>query len=390
MWRSTLLLALAAVPSAQGEIKAFPVVDPYTKSAPEAIEKAGYVSLGPFRFGNDHTTDQVVSTLGGIPMLWVESAHFKLGSTLPEYTPTDKKEKDRLRDELERLSQRLPDVKVRVRKLDPWLRLHLFAQRLEELYTEFQRVFGLTETVFPTGPVAEGTEPYLGQPGKFTVLVFDKKSSVGRYSRVYLGRPIETPFRWNFADVGSLFFCTAFEFLEGDYANDSALTCDVLTGVSQNLAQAYRGYTVDLPLGVSEGLAHWFSRRFDPRYHLFSGTDLTKIRVKDEWNWAPSVRARVEHKVFPTLEELLGWNDPDALEWADHLMLWSRMDYLLARDDGAAGRVLFALKEPPAGPLTPEQLADRARQAFHDGSGQDLAAQDRAWAEWVLANYPTK
>jgi hypothetical protein len=392
-------LALGGLVAAQGEIERFPKIDPYTKSSPETIKKAGYASLGPFRFGDDHTTDQVESTLGGIPLIWVETAHFKLGSGLPEYAgPADKRERARLESELARLAERLPDVKVKTRKLDPWLRLHLFAQRLEDLYADFLRAFDLEESDFPTAPPGAdvtgsaymGAGPYLGMGSKFTVLVLDRKSSLGRYSNIYLGRQIDHPSRWHFDRTDSFLYLTAAEYLEGDYVNDSALACDVIAGVAQNLVAGFRGYRVLVPFAVGEGLAHWFSRRFDPRYHLFSGTDPARVRTKDEWNWAPSVRARAEHNYYPSTHDMLGWQDADALEWADHLVLWSRMDYLFAREDGAAGRFLRLLKDPPAGELTGEQLVERARASLAAATGVELARFDELWDEWVLKTYPKK
>jgi hypothetical protein len=402
--RSFLLwLALSGLAAAQGEIKPFPKVDPYTKDDPTAKEKAGYASFGPFRFGDDHTTSQIETTLGGIPLIWVETEHFKLGSGLPEYTVgDDAAEKEKLKKELERLAKRLPDVKTKVKKLDPWLRLHLYAQRLEDLYASFLVQFGLKEEDFPTAPpdatkkqvgAYMGEGRYLGMPAKYTVLLFDKKSSVGRYASVYLGKQLGAPTRWIFSTIGSFLFLSAAEFLEGEYQNDTALHCDVVSGVVQNLASGFRGYRVVLPFAVSEGIAHWFAREIDPRYHIFTGLDLTKVRMKDESNWAPSVRARVEHKVFTSTAEMLGWKDADALEWADHLILWSRMDYLMARDDGAAGTMLRLLKESPktkSGQLSPEQMIERAREAYASLAGGDLAKLDADWSEWVLRTYPKK
>lgn len=396
-------LALAAALAAQqSEIKAFPRVDPYTKNAPEAIEKAGYVSFGPFRFGDDHTTQQVETTLGGTPLLWVETAHFKIGSGLPEYTlGDDPAEKERIRGELERLAGRLPDVKVKLRKLDPWLRLHLYALRLEDLYTQFLHAFGIQESEFPSVPPDAknagsgpymGTGRFLGMPAKYTVLVFDRKSSLGRYSNVYLGETLEEQAGRLFPVVGSLLYVTAAELLEGQYQTDTALTCDVIGGVANNLALGFRGFRVALPFAVGEGIAHWFSRQIDPRFHFFAGLDRSKVRSKEEWDWAPSVRARVEHGVYPKLEQVLAWTEADALEWSDHLILWSRMDYLFAREDGAAGTLLRRLKEPVDGDrkLTREELAARGAQAYAEATGADLAGCDAAWAEWVLKTYPKK
>lgn len=399
---AALFLALLPLPAlAQGEIKPFPKVDPYTKGDPEKIERAGYASFGPFRFGDDHTTAQAETTLGGIPLIWVETPHFKLGSGLPEYTLTgDSREKDRIQGELERLAKKLPDVRPKARKLDPWLRMHLFALRLEDLYATFLDEFGIQESEFPTAPptTAERGKPYmgtgrfLGMPSKYTVLLLDKKSALGRYSSVYLGRTFETQSCAHFPAAGSLLYVTAAELLDGEYKNDTALTCDVVSGVSQNLVLGFRGFTVPLPFAVTEGIAHWFSRQVDPRYHFFSGQDRTKIRFKDEWNWAPSVHARVEHGVFPPLADVLKWTSGDALEWADHLFMWSHVDYLLAREDQAGGALLRRLKEPAAmsNPPAPEELVARAAQAYQDAVGTDLAGFDRLWTTWVLKTYPKK
>ena len=400
--RSLAALALGGLAAAQGEIKPFPAIDPYTKDAPDAKAKAGYASFGPFRFGDAPTTTQIEETLGGIPMIWVETEHFKLGSGLPEYTISDdKRERERLKEELERLAARLPDVKTKTKKIDPWLRLHLYAQRLEDLYATFIGEFGLEEGQFPTAPpdpkkkssapyMGEGR--YLGMSSKYTVLLLDKKSAHARYSSVHLGQRIEGPARWYFPTVDSWLFVTANEFLEGLWSNDSALCCDVISGVSQNLALGYRGYRVGLPFAITEGIAHWFSRQFDPRYHIFSGFDQSKINIKEEWDWEPLVRVRVDHQVFPTLEQMLAWGNAEALEWADHLMLWSRMDYLLAREDGLAGRLLYALKERPSTSTggTPAELAEGARSAFERVTGSDLAKLDAEWSEWVQKTYPKK
>jgi len=390
------LLALVVPLAAQGEPKAFPRTDPYTKNDPGIIEKAGYVSLGPFRFGDDHTSLEATQALGGIPLLWVETEHFRLGSALGEYALGDDYEKQRVQGELERLALRLPDVKAKTKKLDPWLRMHLFALRLEELYGQFLGAFRLREDEFPTGPVdpkkGMGQGHYLGMSAKFTVLLLERKASAARYGRVYLGGELSAPTHHLFATSGSWLYLTASEFLVGDNASDTGLACEVIGGVAQNLALGFRGPQVGLCFAVREGISHWFAQRIDPRYHLLAGEAEPRISVA-EGGWAPPVRARVEHKVFPSTEELLAWNEGTALEWADHLILWSRLDYLLAREDGAAGIFLRALKEPlaeGASALSADELVARARAALPAATGGDLARFDQEWSAWVLKTYPNK
>src|SRR5262245_41832797 len=112
MKRLATLFALGSLQATQGGIEPFPEVDPYTKQVPEALARAGYVSFGPFPFGDGHTSDQIAETVGRIPLLWVETAHFKIGSSLPEYAlADDQRERGRVHDELERLARRLPGIK---------------------------------------------------------------------------------------------------------------------------------------------------------------------------------------------------------------------------------------------------------------------------------------
>ena len=399
---AALLLALAPVPLLLVQKREpFPTVDPYTKSDPERIEKAGYASFGPFRFGDDHTTAEAEKALPGVPLVWVETEHFKIGSGLPEYRlDDDKTEKKRILEELERLARRVPDVKQRIRALDPWLRMHLFAQRLEETYAEFLTRFELDASDFPTvpqDPAALDGRPYMGQgiylgmPSKYTVLLFERQQDLARYASVFLGiKEVEGTLHGEFAAVGSLYLATAADLLEGEYRNDSALTAAVIREAVQNFSRGFRGTRVELPFAWTEGIGHWFSRRYDARYHFFSGPDAARNRITDQWNWAVGVRERVEGKVYPATEAMLGWTATDELEWADHLVLWSRIDYLMNLDDGSGRKVLHLLKEPqPEGEvLDAQRLADRGRDAFRAGTGVELDELDARWAEWVLKTYP--
>lgn len=398
--RLVLCLALAGLPRGQGEIERFSEVDPYTKGEPAALERAGYVSFGPFRFGDVHTTEQIETLLGGIPLLWVETPHFKLGSALPTYDIPrgDKDERERLRAELVELAKSIDGVKPKTKELDPWLRLHLHARRLENLYAEFLGHLGLKETDFPAlaldpararRPGDMGDGPYLGQRSKYTVLLLEKSSALARYTQVAFGTAFLQPQRQHFPKTGSLLFATATDLLEGDWRSDTGLTCYVQASVAQNLAEGLRGFRFQLPFWLVEGIGHWFRRQVSPRFHVFSNSDPATRQSRDQADWAPSVRARVRHGAFPTTEDMLAWSDPNALKWSDHLVLWSRIDYLMSADEGAFGRLLVHLKDP-LGRRRSEDAIVRAREALHLATGMDPAEFDAGWAAWVEATYPKK
>ena len=56
--------------------------DPYTKGDEAAIEAAGYTSLGPFAFGDNHTTLDIDHVLGVDLLTGVHVLHDPVGLTL--------------------------------------------------------------------------------------------------------------------------------------------------------------------------------------------------------------------------------------------------------------------------------------------------------------------
>jgi hypothetical protein len=397
-----LLAPAASAAQAQESREPRPQVDPYTQGKPKALAKAGYLSLGPFQLATGHSTEQVVQDLGGEPLLWAETAHFKLGCSLDRIPlPEDPQLRKFLIGELERLGKRIPGLRRRPKELDPWLRLHLYAQRMEELHARFCEVLDLSDEEFAAGKGAGvgslkeiGGGPHLGMHGKPIALVFEKTAAMSRYATLYLGGPTEKAFRKYFDRDDAFLFMTSMEQLAASYDNDGALYCTVAFGVVQNLVNGFRGYTHNAPVWLEVGLARWFMRDIDPRWQLYTAPPGDFARGEHEVDWAPKVRARVEHRYFPTTKQMLAWKDPNALSFAEHMVLWSRIDYLIRRDDGRTMRELLwrAMEPVPhdgAGTLE-EVAAMQAERALRDATGMDLEAFDEAWAAWVLEEYPAK
>ncbi|MGB0685343.1 MAG: hypothetical protein ACPGQD_04040, partial [Planctomycetota bacterium] len=185
----TMLTGLLAVPATaqkDNEDDEGPEPDPYTEEVREAMDRAGYVRFGQMQWADNHGTKDIEEAFGGVEMIWVETEHFRIGSSLPEYTidRANKVEKKKLEEELKRLRERLPTAPKKVKKLDPWLRLHLFAMRAEELYDEIEEMLKVEDESFPRGPgtVVDGKYmgegPYLGMTDKYLVLLTEKKSAI--------------------------------------------------------------------------------------------------------------------------------------------------------------------------------------------------------------------
>ena len=393
---------LAAAAPAQESRAARPEIDPYTQGKRKALDKAGYVGLGPFQLAAGHTTEQVVEDLGGEPLLWVETQHFKLGSSLDAILlPDDPLPRKALTAELERLGKRVAGLRKRPKELDPWLRLHLYAQRLEELHARFREVLGLSDEEFAAGKGGGagslkeiGKGPYLGMYGKPIVLLFEKTAAMSRYATLHMGGPQKLAYRHYFGEDDALLYTTSMEQLVGSYANDGALHCAVAFGVVQNLVNGLRGHTHNAPVWLEMGLARWFVREIDPRWQIYTSPAGEFARGEDDVDWAPKVRARVEHRYFPTTAEMLAWQERNKLSFAEHMILWSRVDYLIRLDGGRMMReLLWKTMEPVPhdGAGTREEVAaQQAQRAFREVTGKEPEAFDEAWAAWVLKTYPEK
>jgi hypothetical protein len=375
-------------------------IDPYTRNEPPAMAAAGIARYEPFMLGADHGTLEVDALLGGVQMLWMETAHFKFGANLPAYPmPKEPVERNKIRAELEQLRKVLPTVPLRPRSLDPWLRLHLLAQRIESLYLDFQKRLGVTDADFPRKTDGihldenfMGMGPYLGQPEKFVILITQHASSLGRYTNKYLGEIYRFPKRHNYGWTNGLLFCTALEF-DGWLDGDTALHCHVVYNVVQNLCDGFKHYSQDVPVWFKSGLAQWYARRIDPRFNNYDRPPGGEPDSRTAWDWEPKVVALVRFDHVRSFAELTSWFDYASYSFADYMISWSRVDYLMSLGDERFSIFMHRMKTPIMdGRTLPSRESVLALQdlAIKEAWNTDLATMDRNWRAYVLEHYGQK
>ena len=397
------VLAQAAAAQADAKLPKWRI-DPYTKNKPEALAKAGYVSFGPFPFGNlgpkEITNEDVEKTLPYLQIHWIETKHFRLGIELPAWTVPESPElKAKIRKELERLGEKIPGINSKTRTLDPWLRAHLFAQRCEDIYSEFMQLAGVKDEDFPAQesdlmmPVNGrfmGQGPYLGMKKKYLVMLFEKEGSFLSYMKTYLGRDSKFGQRWHCKDVGCILFTIATECDEGRHKDDTALHCTVAFNVSQNLLDGFRHYSYDMPVWLREGVGHWFERRVSPRFNSFDQNEGSPADMKKEWKWEPYARNLVTSGgKFAGFPEAYAWRDFGNITFNDHVAIWSRMDFMMRQGPEKWSKFLFEVKGRMSKDGTPDQsdLVGAFREAIQKAYGISVLQFDDKWSEWVKANY---
>lgn len=402
------LANLSETASAQGKNKQPKwKIDPYTKNDPKLIERAGYVSYGPFDFGgvgaDAVTTEQIQTSLPYVQIIWIETPHFKIGINLPTYpVPVDLSTRKKLRAELERLAEKIPGINPKARRLDPWLRAHLFAQRAEDVYTEFCDLAGVTDKDFPQDPddllltedaVYMGFGPYLGMKRKYLLLLFDRSGPFEQYMQGYLGRKSRHGQRWHFKDRSSLIYTVATDCDDGRLKDDTALHGNVAFNLSQNLLDGFRYYSYELPVWMREGLAHWFERRVSPKSNSFDQTEGSPADLRKTWKWEPYTRKLLANGKFAPFVTAYTWRDFGNITFNDHVALWSRMDFMMSLGKDKWRTFLFEVK----GRVNPEDwspdqrdLVGATRQAIKKAYGFSVLQFDDKWAAWVKKNYATQ
>lgn len=399
-------MLLAAAGAAQSGRVPRHKVDPYTRNEPKALDALGYVSYGPSEFGTRGSkvvsTEDVEKDLSYAELRWIETAHFVIGSTLRSWNvPLEPDIRAKIRAELDRLNEKGIRVSSKKRVLDPWLRLHLYAMRAEDTYAEIQDWLGVTDADFPATPEKVisgqgrymGFGPYLGQKGKYLLLLCDDAGTYQDYLKRYVGRDSKLGQRWHFKDTGSLFYGVSAESEEGRLKDDTALHCNVVFNVVHNCIDGYRHYSYDLPVWIKEGLAHWFERRINPRWNSFDQNEGSLADMKPTWRWEPRTRQLLSSGKGTALAEAYTWRDYGQIGFDDHILIWSRWDYLL--DQGKDKFAAFMLRvkgrvDPVTWRADQNDLVGATRDALLEVYGLTPLTLDEKWKEWVMATYPAQ
>ena len=385
-------------PSPGSKPEVLEALDPYTKGEAKALERAGYLTLAPVEWAEGIRADAVKETLGGIEILWVETPHFKIGSTLETYKSlSDPKEEDKVEAELVRLKKKLARFKDPHNKFDPWMRLHLYAQRLEDAYAAFTTAFGLTAADFPE-PGARGPEgdaklgggPYLGQQRKFTVLLLEKTSSLARFAKRYADREEHSWDRFPLPG-GSIFLGVSAEGLrQFSYDLDAAMHALVACEITKNFLGGFRESNFTAPLWLECGLGHAAARRVDERFAP-AGMAAPSPSEPDAWKWEPRVRGLVENDVATPWKDMLAWNQFEDLKVQGQLVAWSRASWLLSKPPAELRAFLIGETEPLEDAAEGEALArarlEREQKAVEKAFGKKLEELDAEWSKHVKRRY---
>jgi hypothetical protein len=367
-------------------------VDPYTGGDAAAMAAAGVVAYAPFPWADHHGTADIDKVLGERRILWMETAHFRFGLTLKSAVwPEDPTKRKALVEEVKALRKKLPKLPEKPRRIDPWYRMHLMAQRCEGAYADVQKLLGVTDADFP----ARGKNPregaFLGLPDKFLVLLFQKKADMARYMDRFCNRKDESSARVYHDKTHQMLACLSVEGLDG--FDEAAIHGHVLYQVVHCLLDGYNGFFYRLPFWLDEGVAHWYSRKAPSDVVNVQILDSEAVAADRQNDWPVKVRRRAQHQgAFFTWAQMSSWAKWEEMGFHAHAQSWSRVDFLIQKDAEKLGVLLRELKKLPPpignGGIPIDQMNVRTEQLLAQLFELDGPGFDTAWREWVLKTYP--
>lgn len=374
------LLPLLLAPAGDDE------VCPWCRNEPELMAAIGAVSHGPFPIAKKHT-DELDRLYPGNPWIALETAHFRFVSNLgPESIST--REREALAPHLDRLRAMLPDVPAKVKKLDPWLRLHLLALRSEEFYARFQRLLGVTDADFPEsrrmdGPYM-GDGRYLGEKGKFEVAFHQRRATHMLFTRDAMGGAVTDALRWHLADHRMLASIPA---EDPDLAQTRWLFSHSVHLYSHLFLCAYKHFSYDPPIWLDEGLAHALEREVEPLSTTMDGDEGGGPHRGDRRDWSQADQSLVRKNRQSGLARLLHVQSFSDLSIDDHVSALSMVRFLVREHPERFAAFLGALKGQldERGYPSGEDLVGLQRRLLKELWGWTVADFDAAWQAWVIA-----
>ncbi|MBL8863506.1 MAG: hypothetical protein JNK02_16070 [Planctomycetes bacterium] len=390
-----LLLAAPVAQAAQkGEKKRpnDPTLCSVCQADPLLMEAGGIVAHGGFPFGKKgNDTEKTDKHLATLDIRWIETKNFRIGFALGSHK-VKQDEKKKFVGELTKLKAAFPKVLPETGLLDPWLRLHLYAQRCEEIHARFLEIVDGRSATFPDGTGAwrgayQGEGPFLGMKDKYEVLIVPNEAAHVDFLLENAGLRIRNTQRWHFVDRGAI--TVSMHAQQGNLRNDAGLHAHVAFNLAHNLYDGLNHYSYDTPIWLHEGLAHFMGREVDPRNNSFDGGEGAVADMTSKSNWKPEVMKLIAAGEAPRMAELMALKNFGELKLVHHFTTWSMVDFLVTTKPREFGAFLWAIKRnfDANGAPTGANLPDWHRRQFREVLGWSYAEFDQAWRDWVQVAY---
>jgi hypothetical protein len=383
-------VALAAAPAAAQKGGAMAPVCPYCKDDPKIQEKAGLGGHGAMPFGKT-TADDVRRFLSYAGPIFLESQHFRIGMTLEGFQVPEKDFK-RMEAELTELKKKLPLVNIKTRFIDPWLRIHLYAQRSEERYQRFLGLLQMKDSDFykrAYGQPYRGEGTYFGMKDKYEIVMLRDLRQFKDLLRDQTGSTTSQTKRDHFVDRGVL---SVFIPLTDEVREDYNMWASVAHNLGHNFVLGYRYYSYEPPKWFEEGFAHFFEKEVSEDFNSFDSEEAAIGQMYTGKDWREGTLGFLARGKAPSTADLIHKKGLSDLGKEDHVIVWSKVEFMIKQYptkfrgwmDTIHGRL--GANDLPDG----SNLPALQREFIKNELGLSLPEFDKEWEKWVQKTYVPK
>lgn len=391
MIRRLRLLAAAAALAAAQRGPAAPACA-YCGDDPKVLAATGLVGHGSMPFAKS-TSDDVKKFLSYMEPIFLETKRFRIGSTLEAFNVPEKDWK-KVGAELADLRKRgLTNVPLKAKRIDPWLRLHLYAVRAEKLYDRFLEIVRVPDAEFAAprglGAAYRGEGPYMGMKMKHEIFLHKDVRAHTDLCREYMGSAQLMPKRWHYVDRGIITVS-----LPGinELRADDNLHASLAHNLAHNFVCAFKHYSYEPPKWIEEGLAHWFEKIVSDDFNSFDSEEaaIGEMYAGKDWRTG-TLRMLADGKAAATAE-LVYRKSLSEITKEDHVITWSKIDFMLQAHPEKFARFLGGVKGRlnPMGFPDGSNLVAAQRDVMREVFGWTFAEFDQEWEKWVRVKYVEK
>jgi hypothetical protein len=308
-------------------------------------------------------------------------------SSLPAIT-VELEDKKRVMVETARLHELLPNVPLEPKKLDPYLRLHLFAMKGEELFARFEKIIAVTDADFPeartaTGPFM-GNGRYLGEKEKYEIVIHSARANHSLFTQEFAGAKVSGALRFHFPDMHKILVSIPAE--DADLKKDKWLYPYVVHNLTHMMFCGYKHFSYDPPPWIDEGLACALEKEIEPQSTTNEGEEGAMSDLKGPKDWAAAARKLIGAGKQKTTAELMHVKSLDQLDLDARVTCWSMARFLIDTQAEPYAKLLGAVKGQLAekGYPSGQDLPDLTRRSMKELWGWTPVTFDEAWKAWAL------
>ncbi len=356
-------------------------------------------SHGDFRFARSDSK-VVEEIFNGVDIYWIEGEHIKLGFADVTFLmwPTGSGRPGGVEsgDEPDKGSGPMRSLASGALAFEPFARAHAYLERAENLYIRMQEVLLVEDKDFPEvneygvkapskikGQGYMGEGPFLGQVGKYEVLLLPGQVEFDAYAKSDMGKLGDGTNLKRMEDTDAQ--STSLHLMDGAMWDDDGVTGYMLHHLVHALLTGYKHDNYPTPPWIQEGLAHALERESSPQFTSFCGPAEVTASGSKVNNWTSEMNEILRKRKKPYLDSLLGKASVSSFTHEDHIMAWSMVRFLLDKHPDAFAAInadLHGIGEGKRRIGMPQVLVAQ-KDAFDEHLHMDYAEFDKQWSKWA-------